>query len=76
MSDFLTPKEFFKSPSVDLFKLARIFLYRILFAFACSLAFYKQVYKINDFSLSSVCSANMKETNKEIKKKALQIVKK
>lgn len=40
------------------------------------LDFYKQVYKVNDFSLSSVCSENMKETNKEILKKALQIVKK
>lgn len=39
------------------------------------LDFYKQVYKVNDFSLSSVCSENMKETNKEILKKALQIVK-
>ena len=40
------------------------------------LDFYKKVYKVNDFSLSSVCSENMKETNKEILKKALQIVKK
>ena len=40
------------------------------------LDFYKQVYKVNDFSLSSVCSENMKKTNKEILKKALQIVKK
>lgn len=40
------------------------------------LDFYKQVYKINDFSLNSVCSENMKQTNKEILKKALQIVKK
>lgn len=40
------------------------------------LDFYKQVYKVNNFSLSSVCSENMKETNKEILKKALQIVKK
>jgi len=40
------------------------------------LDFYKQIYKVNDFSLSSVCSENMKETNKEILKKALQIVKK
>jgi hypothetical protein len=40
------------------------------------LDFYKQVYKVNDFSLSSVCSENMKEINKEILKKALQIVKK
>lgn len=40
------------------------------------LDFYKQVYKVNDFSLSSVCSENMKETNKEILRKALQIVKK
>ena len=40
------------------------------------LDFYKQVYKVNDFSLYSVCSENMKETNKEILKKALQIVKK
>lgn len=39
------------------------------------LDFYKQVYKVNDFSLSSVCSENMKETNKEILRKALQIVK-
>ena len=38
------------------------------------LDFYKQVYKVNDFSLSSVCSENMKETNKGILKKALQIV--
>ena len=40
------------------------------------LDFYKQVYKVNDFSLSSVCSENMKETNKEILKKVLQIIKK
>ena len=40
------------------------------------LDFYKQVYRVNDFSLSSICSENMKETNKEILKKALQIVKK
>lgn len=40
------------------------------------LDFYKKAYKVNDFSLSSVCSENMKETNKEILKKALQIVKK
>lgn len=40
------------------------------------LDFYKQVYKVNDFSLSSVCSENMKETNKELLKKALQIIKK
>lgn len=40
------------------------------------LDFYKRVYKVNDFSLSSICSENMKETNKEILKKALQIVKK
>ena len=40
------------------------------------LDFYKQVYKVNDFSLSSVCSENMKQTNKEILKKALQIIKK
>ena len=40
------------------------------------LDFYKQVYKVNDFSLSSVCYENMKETNKDILKKALQIVKK
>lgn len=40
------------------------------------LDFYKQAYKVNDFSLSSVCSENMKETNKEILRKALQIVKK
>lgn len=38
------------------------------------LDFYKQIYKVNDFSLSSVCSENMKETNKEILRKALQIV--
>ena len=40
------------------------------------LDYYKQVYKVNEFSLSSDCTENMKETNKEILKKALQIVKK
>jgi len=40
------------------------------------LDFYKKAYKVNDFSLSSVCSENMKETNKDTLKKALQIVKK
>ena len=40
------------------------------------LDFYKQVYKVNDFSLSSVCSENMKETKKEVLRKALQIMKK
>ena len=40
------------------------------------LDFYKKAYKVNDFSLSSVCSENMKETNKETLRKALQIVKK
>lgn len=40
------------------------------------LDFYKEIYKVNDFSLSSICSENMKETNKEILRKALQIVKK
>ena len=40
------------------------------------LVFYKQVYKVNDFSQSTNYSKNIKETKKKKKKKALQIVKK
>lgn len=40
------------------------------------LSFYKETYKLNDFSLASVCSENMKDSNKEILKKALLIIKK
>lgn len=38
--------------------------------------FYKQVYVINDFSLSSIASENTKEEKKEILIKGLEIVKK
>ena len=33
--------------------------------------FYSSVYRVNDFSLSSVCSANMEQTKKEILSKGL-----
>lgn len=38
--------------------------------------FYKQVYVLNDFSLSSIASENTKEEKKEILIKGLEIVKK
>ena len=34
--------------------------------------FYTSVYKINDFSLSSICSANTEENKKEILKKGIE----
>lgn len=34
---------------------------------------YKQVYAVNDYTLQSICSENMKEVNKKILKKALEI---
>ena len=34
--------------------------------------FYSSVYRVNDFSLSSVCSANMEQTKKEILSKGLE----
>lgn len=37
--------------------------------------FYKQVYKVNDFSFSSIASENTKDTKKEVLTKGLQIVK-
>lgn len=37
---------------------------------------YKQVYAVNDYTLQSVCSENMKEVNKKILQKALEIAKK
>ena len=37
--------------------------------------FYKQVYKVNDFSLASIASENRKDTKKEVLTKGLQIVK-
>lgn len=37
--------------------------------------FYKQVYKIHDFSFSSIASENTKDTKKEVLTKGLQIVK-
>lgn len=37
---------------------------------------YKQVYAVNDYTLQSVCSENMKEVNKKILQKALDIAKK
>lgn len=36
---------------------------------------YKQVYAVNDYSLQSICSENMKEVNKKILQKALDIAK-
>ena len=37
---------------------------------------YKQVYSVNDYTLQSICSENMKEVNKKILQKALDIAKK
>lgn len=37
---------------------------------------YKQVYSVNDYTLQSICSENMKEANKKILQKALEIAKK
>lgn len=37
---------------------------------------YKAVYAVNDYTLSSICSENMKEVNKRILTKALEIAKK
>lgn len=37
---------------------------------------YKQVYAVNDYTLQSVCSENMKDVNKKILQKALDIAKK
>lgn len=37
--------------------------------------FYKQVYKVHDFSFSSIASENTKDTKKEVLTKGLQIVK-
>lgn len=37
---------------------------------------YKQVYAVNDYTLQSICSENMKEVNKKILQKALEIAKK
>lgn len=37
---------------------------------------YKQVYAVNDYSLQSICSENMKDVNKKILQKALEIAKK
>lgn len=34
--------------------------------------FYTSVYKVNDFSLSSICSANTEETKKEVLKKGIE----
>lgn len=34
--------------------------------------FYSNVYKINDFSLSSICSANTEENKKEVLKKGIE----
>lgn len=34
--------------------------------------FYASVYKVNDFSLASICSANTEETKKEILKKGIE----
>lgn len=37
---------------------------------------YKSLYAINDYTLQSICSDNMREKNKEVLKKALEIAKK
>lgn len=37
---------------------------------------YKQVYAVNNYTLQSICSENMKEVNKKILQKALEIAKK
>lgn len=37
---------------------------------------YREVYAVNDYTLQSVCSENMKEINKKILQKALEIAKK
>lgn len=37
---------------------------------------YKQVYAVNDYTLQSICSENMKDVNKKILQKALEIAKK
>ena len=34
--------------------------------------FYSSVYKVNDFSLSSICSANTEETKKEVLKTGIE----
>ena len=36
------------------------------------MSFYTSVYKVNDFSLSSICSANTEETKKDVLKKGLE----
>ena len=33
--------------------------------------FYASVYKVNDFSLASICSANTEETKKDVLKKGI-----
>ena len=38
--------------------------------------FYKETYKVNDYSLSSVCNENLNTTKKEVILKALEICKK
>lgn len=40
------------------------------------MSFYSQFYKVNDFTLSSVCSANMDENKKEIFAKGIEKYKK
>ncbi len=37
---------------------------------------YKSLYAINDYTLQSICSENMREKNKDVLKKALEIAKK
>ena len=36
------------------------------------MSFYSSVYKVNDFSLSSICSANTEETKKDVLKKGIE----
>ena len=36
------------------------------------MSFYSSVYKVNDFSLASICSANTEDTKKDVLKKGLE----
>lgn len=36
------------------------------------MSFYASVYKVNDFSLASICSANTEDTKKEVLKKGIE----
>lgn len=82
-------KELFKGANEKQIKSLRKKFRNVTFNFLSSIAtnadkklidgfidFYKQVYVINDFSLSSIVSENTKEEKKAILRKGLEIVKK